>query len=199
VGVPDNKKFTFPERKGSNSIVSGFHYKIISQLRPDYSAELSDKVLYETFKQYPDTILLTGAPVTGIATFLKKHPDIIIKKWVAQGGFAGTNLVAKEGIKKIDAVDSRKIRKIKKVEKKKDPKTGVDVVAKVDEFYLYNERGIEASSVTGVKLSVDSVVFVPSGVYDQNSLMVLSHLHKAIKPANQLKMLGDVLLCFELW
>ena len=98
---------------------------------------------------------------------------------------------AKEGIKKIDAVDSRKIRKIKKVEKKKDPKTGVDVVAKVDEFYLYNEKGIEASSVTGVKLSVDSVVFVPSGVYDQNSLMVLSHLHKAIKPANQLKMLED--------
>jgi hypothetical protein len=42
-----------------------------------------------------------------------------------------------------------------------------------------------------VKLSVDSVVFVPSGVYDQNSLMVLSHLHKAIKPANQLKMLED--------
>ena len=97
----------------------------------------------------------------------------------------------KEGIKKLDAVDARKIRKIKKIEKKKDPKTGVDVVVKVEEFYLYNEKGIEASSVTGIKLAVDSVVFVPSGVYDQNSLMVLSHLHKAIKPANQLKMLED--------
>ncbi len=97
----------------------------------------------------------------------------------------------KDGIKKIEAVDSRKIRKIKKIEKKKDPKTGVDVVVKIEEFYLYNERGIDSASVTGIKLAVDSVVFVPSGIYDQNSLMVLSHVHKAIKPANQLKMLED--------
>lgn len=96
VGVPDNKKFTFPERKGQNSIVSGFHYKIIPQLRPDYSAELCDKVLHETFNNYPDTIILTGAAVTNIANFLKKHPDVIVKKWVAQGGFAGTNIVTKE-------------------------------------------------------------------------------------------------------
>lgn len=97
----------------------------------------------------------------------------------------------KDGIKKIEAVDSRKIRKIKKIEKKKDPKTGVDVVVKIEEFYLYNERGIDSASVNGIKLAVDSVVFVPSGIYDQNSLMVLSHVHKAIKPANQLKMLED--------
>lgn len=97
----------------------------------------------------------------------------------------------KEGIVKLDYVDSRKIRKIKKIEKRKDKDSGVDVVVKVDEFYIYNEKGIENSSATGIKLSLDSVLFAPSGVYDQNSMMVLSHLHKAIKPANQLKMLED--------
>jgi pyrimidine-specific ribonucleoside hydrolase len=94
VGVPDNRKYTFPNRK--DPVVSNFHYKIIPQLRPDYSAELCDKVLHETFNNYPDTIILTGAAVTNIANFLKKYPDVIVKKWVAQGGFAGTNIVAKE-------------------------------------------------------------------------------------------------------
>lgn len=100
----------------------------------------------------------------------------------------------KQGILKIDMVDSRKIRKVKKVEKTKDVKTGVDVVKSVEEFYLYNERGIETSSTTGIKLSLDSVVYVPSGLYDQNSQMMFSYLHKAVKPVNHLKMLEDAVV-----
>ena len=100
----------------------------------------------------------------------------------------------KQGILKVDMVDSRKIRKVKKVEKTKDVKTGVDVVKSVEEFYLYNERGIETSSTTGIKLSLDSVVYVPSGLYDQNSQMMFSYLHKAVKPVNHLKMLEDAVV-----
>lgn len=101
---------------------------------------------------------------------------------------------AKDGILKIQLVDSRKIRKIKRVEKKKDPATGVDVVTKVEEFYIYNERGMEASSVQGIKLSLDSVLYCPSGLFDQNSNMMFSYLHKAVKPVNQLKMLEDAIV-----
>lgn len=100
----------------------------------------------------------------------------------------------KLGIQKIQMVDSRKIRKIKKIEKKKDPKTGVDVVVKVDEFYIYNERGIEASSAQGIKLSLDSVLYCPSGLFDANSNLMFSYMHKAIKPVNQLKMLEDAVV-----
>lgn len=100
----------------------------------------------------------------------------------------------KLGIQKIQLVDSRKIRKIKKIEKKKDPKTGVDVVVKVDEFYIYNERGIEASSAQGIKLSLDSVLYCPSGLFDANSNLMFSYLHKAVKPVNQLKMLEDAVV-----
>lgn len=100
----------------------------------------------------------------------------------------------KQGIQKIQLVDSRKIRKIKKIEKKKDPKTGVDVVVKIEEFYIYNERGIEASSSQGIKLSLDSVLYCPSGLFDQNSNLMFSFLHKAVKPVNQLKMLEDAVV-----
>lgn len=103
-----------------------------------------------------------------------------------------------EGIRKIDFVDSRKIRKIKKVEKKKDPTTNVDVIVKQEEFFIYNEKGIDASSTQGIKLSTDSVVYVPSGLYDQNSNLMFSYLHKAIKLANQLKMLEDATVIYRI-
>lgn len=104
----------------------------------------------------------------------------------------------KLGIQKIEHVDSRKIRKIKKIEKKKDPKTGVDLISKVEEFYIYNEKGIDASTTQGLKLSLDSVLYCPSGLYDQNSNMMFSYLHKAIKPVNQLKMLEDAVVIYRI-
>lgn len=105
---------------------------------------------------------------------------------------------AKEGVQKVEMVDSRKIRKVKKIEKQKDKTTGVDVVTKVDEYFIYNEKGIDAGSTQGIKLSVDSVVYIPSGLYDQNSNMMFSYLHKAIKPVNQLKMLEDAVVIYRI-
>jgi hypothetical protein len=104
----------------------------------------------------------------------------------------------KEGILKVEFVDSRKIRKIKKIEKQKDKATGVDVIKSVEEFFIYNEKGIDASSTQGIKLSIDSVVYVPSGLYDQNSNMMFSYLHKAVKPVNQLKMLEDAVVIYRI-
>ena len=92
IGVPDPKKYTFSDKQ-SKDIVSGFHYKIIPRLKPDYSAQSCNEVLLSTFKDYPDTIILTGAAVTNIANFIKKNPEIMINTWIAQGGFAGCNIV----------------------------------------------------------------------------------------------------------
>jgi len=104
----------------------------------------------------------------------------------------------KDGILKVDYVDSRKIRKIKKVEKVRDKETGIDLIKKVEEYFIYNEKGIDASSTQGIKLSLDSVVYVPSGLYDQNSNMMFSYLHKAVKPVNQLKMLEDAVVIYRI-
>jgi hypothetical protein len=47
-------------------------------------------------------------------------------------------------------------------------------------------------------MSLDSVVFTPSGRVDQNTGMTLSYLHKAIKPVNQLKMMEDALVIYRI-
>lgn len=103
----------------------------------------------------------------------------------------------KAGINELRYVDPRKIRKIKKVEKKRNEK-GVEVIVDVQEYYLYNDKGITENTTQGVKLSLDSIIFCPSGLIDSNTNMMLSHLHKAIKPVNQLKMIEDSLVIYRI-
>ena len=44
----------------------------------------------------------------------------------------------------------------------------------------------------------DAITYVPSGVIDQNSGRVLSYLHKAIKPVNQLRMIEDAVVIYRI-
>ena len=103
----------------------------------------------------------------------------------------------KQGILELRQIDPRKIRKIKTVNKEKNA-NGVEVIKSIEEYYLYNDKGITEVSTHGVKLPVDSVVYVPSGVTDQNSGLMLSYLHKAIKVVNQLKMMEDALVIYRI-
>lgn len=103
----------------------------------------------------------------------------------------------KQGIVEMRYVDPRKIRRIKNVTKERTPQ-GVEIVKKVDEYFLYNDKGITEQSTQGVKLSIDSIVYAPSGLQDANTGMVLSPLHKAIKPVNQLKMIEDAVVIYRI-
>lgn len=103
----------------------------------------------------------------------------------------------KDGIVELRYIDPRKIRKIKEIVKDRG-KNGAEIVKGVDEYYLYNDKGITEGRTQGIRLSLDSVIFVPSGVTDGNSGMTLSHLHKAIKPVNQLKMIEDSLVIYRI-
>jgi hypothetical protein len=103
----------------------------------------------------------------------------------------------KQGIVELRQVDPRKIRRIKNVEKAKTPQ-GVDVTKIIDEFYLYNDKGITEQTTQGVKMTLDSIIFTPSGLIDANTGMMLSHLHKAIKPVNQLKMIEDAVVIYRI-
>ena len=100
------------------------------------------------------------------------------------------------GILELRFVDPRKIRKIKNIKKGKNDK-GVEVVKSIDEFYIYNDKGINENTAQGVKLSLDSVIYCPSGLIDANSNSMLGYLHKAIKPVNMLKMVEDALVIYR--
>ena len=103
------------------------------------------------------------------------------------------------GIQELRYIDPRRIRKIREIQKTKDPKTGMDIIKKQNEYYLYNERGvIGAHSNLGTKIAVDSIINVNSGLMDSKRAMVLSYLHKAIKPLNQLRMVEDATVIYRL-
>jgi hypothetical protein len=138
--------------------------------------------------------------VMNILKFESKGHDIF-RNWYIDGRAYYQILLdeknPKTGIVELREVDPRKIRKIKNVNKEKNA-NGVEVVKSVEEYYLYNDKGITEAGTQGVKLPLDSIIYVPSGVMDKNSGMMLSHLHKSIKIVNQLKMMEDALVIYRI-
>lgn len=102
----------------------------------------------------------------------------------------------KAGIQEIRPIDAAKIRKVKEVKKKKDEVTGASLVESVNEFYIYQEK--PGGTNQGVKLSNDAVSYVTSGLLDIDRKRVVSHIHKALKPINQLRMMEDSLVIYRL-
>ena len=129
----------------------------------------------------------------------------IYRKWYVDGRLYYHKMVessnTKKGIQGLRAIDPQKIRKIREVDKKKDEKTGVEVVKKVDEYYLFNDQGFDKSgNNTGqtVRISPDAVTHVTSGLLDYNQKVVVGYLHKAMKSVNQLRMLEDALVIYRI-
>tara|TARA_R110000868_G_scaffold319497_4_gene580496 strand:- start:765 stop:2282 length:1518 start_codon:yes stop_codon:yes gene_type:complete len=110
-----------------------------------------------------------------------------------------------EGIKELRPIDPRKIRKIREVKKNKDPDSGAMLTETTDEYYIYNEQGLSTTSKfetnsnqQGVKISKDSIIYQTSGLIDAKGQLVLSYLHPAMKPMNQLRSIEDSTLIYHL-
>jgi hypothetical protein len=124
----------------------------------------------------------------------------IFRRWYIDGRLA-FHLVANvdnpaKGIEDIRPIDSAKIRKIKEVKTSKDPVTGAKIIENTDEYYIYQEKPGQQQS--GVKLTKDSVLYVTSGLLDETQKKIISYLHKALKPLNQLRMMEDSLVIYRL-
>ena len=107
-----------------------------------------------------------------------------------------------DGIKEIIPMDPLKIKKIRKIKKEmeKVETQTVSVIKDIEEYYLYINSDKDSFMVTGpsgLHLSVDSVVYCPSGIVDLNTKRVLGYLHKAIRPLNMLRQLEDALLVYR--
>ena len=107
-----------------------------------------------------------------------------------------------QGIKELRYIDPRKMRKIREVKKQKDERTGVEIMNVVNEYYIYNDKVTTGSSTNygpvGTRITTDSIVSVVSGLMDSRRAVVLSYLHKAIKPLNQLRMIEDATVIYRI-
>ena len=138
--------------------------------------------------------------VLRLLKFEEKGHDLF-RSWYIDGRLYYHILIdenkVKDGIVELRYIDPRKIKKVKTIHKQKDP-NGIEVVKNIEEYYIYNDKGITESTTQGVKLSKDSVLYCPSGLHDANTGMMLGHLHKAIKSVNQLKMIEDAVVIYRI-
>jgi len=146
----------------------------------------------------------------------------IVRSWYIDGRLFYHKVIdlenPKKGITELRYIDPMKI---KRVRQKLDntPKDSVSRAAvkgtalEVEygtfvDYFLYNPKGFYKGGVLGpigdmslsqgIKMAVDSVTFIGSGLQDLNKRMTLGFLHKAVKSLNQLRMIEDALVIYRL-
>ena len=143
--------------------------------------------------------------VLRLLEFEEKGHDIF-RRWYVDGRMFYHKVIdpqaPKNGIKELRYIDPRKIKKIREIKKKdgkmKMPGDAPDPM-EYKEYYVYNEKGVGGSMNTGgIRIHPDAISFCPSGLVDQQKNVILSHLHKAIKPVNQLRMIEDSLVIYRI-
>jgi len=146
--------------------------------------------------------------VLRLMNFNTKGHDIF-RRWYVDGRIFYQKIIDREspkkGITELKYIDPRKIKKIREVRKKRPDvpsPSALNTLAVVDEYveyFLYNERGLSGTTgQSGLKIAPDTIAFCASGLIDQNKNMVLSYLHKAIKPVNQLRMIEDSAVIYRI-
>jgi hypothetical protein len=144
--------------------------------------------------------------VLRLLNFNEKGHDIF-RRWYIDGRVFYHKVIdnkdPQKGLTQLRFIDPSKIRKVR--ETTKTPATdqnGVEMIKKVDEYFIYNDKSFASAGMQGndqgIKISADSIVYVPSGLIDNNSGRVISYLHKAIKPVNQLRMIEDAIVIYRI-
>ena len=157
------------------------------------SLDIKDKIL----ENFHEVINLLNFNETGYDTF---------KKWYVDGRIYYHIIIdqsnPKRGILELRPIDALKIKKIRQII---PPREGYDspTMPKVEEYFMFNEMGIDAkygssSAANHIKIAPDSVAYCHSGLLSEDKKLVLSYLHKAIKPLNQLRMIEDAVVIYRI-
>ena len=157
------------------------------------SLDIKDKIL----ENFHEVIHLLNFNETGYDTF---------KKWYVDGRIYYHIIIdqanPKRGILELRPIDALKIKKIRQII---PPREGYDspTMPKVEEYFMFNEMGIDAkygssSASNHIKIAPDSIAYCHSGLLSEDKKLVLSYLHKAIKPLNQLRMIEDAVVIYRI-
>ena len=127
----------------------------------------------------------------------------LFRKWYVDGRLYFHIIIddknPKRGILELRPIDPLKIKKIRQPKVVQGLQGAELDTSGFQEYYVFNERGIGGGSGGAtVHFSNDSISYVHSGILDADRKIVLSHLHKAIKPLNQLRMLEDAVVIYRI-
>ena len=142
-----------------------------------------------------------------ILSLMKFHQNSheLFRKWYVDGRIYFHKVVDSKrpqaGIQDLRNIDPMKIKKVRNVEKEKDTKTKIDIIKKVEEFYVFSDKGFNKGSAnegTTVKIAPEAISYTTSGMLDYTKNVVIGYLHKALKTANQLSMMEDALVIYRI-
>ena len=164
----------------------------------------SDKIKRKIREEFEEVLRLFD--------FNTKGHDIF-RRWYVDGRVYFHKIIdnksPRKGVTELRWVDPLKIKKVREEKKKIDPKTQIEMTEKVNEYFIFNPMGIDKTGLSGgnsgtqgvnqgIKIAPDAITYVPSGIIDSNTGRVMSYLHKAIKPVNQLRMIEDSLVIYRI-
>jgi len=125
----------------------------------------------------------------------------IFRRWYVEGKLYYHIMIDENnpnlGIVELRSLDATKIKKVKQINQKDtaDPKKKE---VSVNSMFNYNESGLGNRTSDGVLISGDSIAYSTSGLLNPTKTGVLSYLHKAIKPLNQLRMVEDAIVIYRI-
>jgi hypothetical protein len=170
---------------------------VVDDTLPSISIVLDKTDLTESIKKKVRTEFDT---VLDLLNFNNYGHDIF-RRWYIEGRLYYHIMIdendPKRGIVELRSLDATKIKKVKnvKIDKNTDPKKAkVDIIP----TYNYNESGLDKRASSGIIISGDSIAYCTSGLLNPQKNAVMSYLHKAIKPLNQLRMVEDAIVIYRI-
>jgi hypothetical protein len=144
----------------------------------------------------------------------KHRAHDVFRRWYVDGRLFYHKMIdekqSRKGMTELRYIDPKFIKKVRLVEKDKGSQKseGMDLVKRVQEFYIYNEAGVYpgltgiggpgVKNSQGLKVSPDSIAYCTSGIFNPTTKQVYGYLHKAIKPTNQLRMMEDATVIYRI-
>ena len=125
----------------------------------------------------------------------------IFRRWYVEGKLYYHIMIDENnpnlGIVELRSLDATKIKKVKQINQKDtaDPKKKE---VSVNSMFNYNESGLGNRTSDGILISGDSIAYSTSGLLNPTKTGVLSYLHKAIKPLNQLRMVEYAIVIYRI-
>lgn len=188
-----------------SEIIIGDQVREIVTINLDH-LDLSDNIKASISKAF--------GQILSLLHFKTKGYDIV-RRWYIDGRVNYHIMIDeknfKKGIAELRYVDPKKLKKIRETKKKRETYVDPLKISSTEyvEYYIYNEKGIESSDTknknnantstqSGVNITKESIATSNSGLFDPSGKMIVSFLHKALRAANNLRMMEDAVVIYRL-
>mgnify|MGYP001417867337 FL=1 len=138
----------------------------------------------------------------------QRNSTSIFRSWYVDSRIYFHNIVdpknPKKGIIELRQLDPRNLRLVRENIVKEE--NGIKVVKGTREYFIYNTGdsgytlgGRTFTNNTNLKIPYSAITFAHSGIYEECSKNknLIGYLHRAIKPANQMKLLEDSVIIYR--